>query len=79
MGSKMRIAASIQGSAFHQALLFVNRGFAPMERGTFGGKLLTPASLRKMTHPLRVDYACGLYVKRVNGHLMIEMMGTTLV
>src|SRR5439155_24153573 len=43
--------------------------------GLFGGKLLTPASLRKMTTPFKGDYACGLYVKRVNGHLMIEHEG----
>src|SRR6267142_1124826 len=45
------------------------------EEGLFGGKLLTPASLRKMTTPFKTDYACGLYVKRVNGHLMIEHDG----
>ena len=44
----------------------------------FGGKLLTPASLRKMTTPFKGDYACGLYVKRVNGHLMIEHDGNNI-
>jgi CubicO group peptidase (beta-lactamase class C family) len=46
--------------------------------GLFGGKLLTPASLRKMTTPFKNDYACGLYVKRVNGHLMIEHDGNNI-
>jgi len=46
--------------------------------GLFGGKLLTPASLRKMTTPFKGDYACGLYVKRVNGHLMIEHNGNNI-
>ena len=46
--------------------------------GLFGGKLLTPASLRKMTTPFKGDYACGLYVKRVNGHLMIEHDGNNI-
>jgi CubicO group peptidase (beta-lactamase class C family) len=46
--------------------------------GLFGGKLLTPASLRKMTAPFKGDYACGLYVKRVNGHLMIEHDGNNI-
>lgn len=46
--------------------------------GLFGGKLLKPASLRKMTTPFKSDYACGLYVKRVNGHLMIEHDGNNI-
>jgi CubicO group peptidase (beta-lactamase class C family) len=46
--------------------------------GLFGGKLLTPASLRKMTTPFKGDYACGLYVKRVNGQLMIEHDGNNI-
>lgn len=46
--------------------------------GLFGGKLLTPGSLRKMTTPFKGDYACGLYVKRVNGHLMIEHDGNNI-
>ena len=46
--------------------------------GLFGGKLLTPASLRKMTTPFKSDYACGLYVNRVNGHLMIEHDGNNI-
>src|SRR6266403_250612 len=46
--------------------------------GLFRGKLLKPASLRKMTTPFKGDYACGLYVKRVNGHLMIEHDGNNI-
>ena len=46
--------------------------------GLFDGKVLTPASLRKMTTPFKGDYACGLYVKRVNGHLMIEHDGNNI-
>ena len=48
------------------------------EEGLFGGKLLTPAALRKMTTPFRNDYACGLFAKRVNGHLMIEHNGNNI-
>ena len=48
------------------------------EEGLFGGRLLTPASLRKMTTPFKSDYACGLYVRRVNGHLMIEHDGNNI-
>lgn len=45
------------------------------EEGLLGGKLLKPASLRKMTTPFKSNWACGLYVKHVNGHLMIEQSG----
>jgi Beta-lactamase len=48
------------------------------EEGLFGGRLLTPASLRKMTTPFKSDYACGLYVSRVNGHLTIEHDGNNI-
>jgi CubicO group peptidase (beta-lactamase class C family) len=50
------------------------------EDGLFGGKLLAPASLHKMTTPFKQTlfkngYACGLYVSRVNGHLVIDYDG----
>jgi CubicO group peptidase (beta-lactamase class C family) len=50
------------------------------EEGLFGGKLLTPASQRKMTTPFKAtkfkhDYACGLYVYRENGRLVIDYDG----
>jgi len=45
------------------------------ENGLFGGKLLTRASLRKMTTPFQHDYACGLYVHRVNGRQVIDYDG----
>ena len=48
------------------------------EEGLFDGRLLTPASLHKMTTPFRSDYACGLHVNRVNGHLMIEHDGNNI-
>lgn len=48
------------------------------EEGLFGGKVLRPASLRKMTTPFKGDYACGLYVKRVDGRLMIEHSGNNI-
>jgi hypothetical protein len=48
------------------------------EEGLFGGRLLTPAPLRKMTTPFKSDYACGLHVNRVNGHLMIEHDGNNI-
>ena len=48
------------------------------EEGLFGGKLLSAASLHKMITPFKGDYACGLYVRRVNGHLMIEHDGNNI-
>ena len=46
--------------------------------GLFGGKLLTPASLRKMTTPVKHDYACGLYVHQVNGRQVIDYDGNNI-
>jgi len=48
------------------------------EEGLFGGRLLSPASLRKMTTPFKSDYACGLHVNHVNGHLTIEHDGNNI-
>ena len=48
------------------------------EEGLFVGKLLSPASRRKMTTPFKSDYACGLHVSRVNGHLMVEHDGNNI-
>src|SRR5437667_688574 len=38
------------------------------EQGLFGGKLLSPASLKKMTTPFKNDYGLGLGIGSVNGH-----------
>jgi len=48
------------------------------EEGLFGGKLLSATSLHKMITPFKGDYACGLYVRHVNGHLMIEHDGNNI-
>jgi CubicO group peptidase (beta-lactamase class C family) len=45
------------------------------EQGLFGGKLLSAASLAKMTTPFKDDYACGLFVRTVNGHKVINHGG----
>jgi CubicO group peptidase (beta-lactamase class C family) len=45
------------------------------EQGLFGGKLLSSASLQKMTTPFKEDYACGLMVHTVNGRKVIEHGG----
>lgn len=48
------------------------------EEGLFGGKLLSATSLHKMITPFKGDYACGLHVRRVNNHLMIEHDGNNI-
>lgn len=48
------------------------------EEGLFGGRLLSSASLRKMTTPLKSDYGCGLYIHRVNGRLIVEHDGNNV-
>jgi CubicO group peptidase (beta-lactamase class C family) len=45
------------------------------EQGLFGGKVLKPASLAKMTTPFKQDYAFGLGVSTENGHKMIAHDG----
>ena len=45
------------------------------EQGLFGGKLLTSASLAKMTTPFKQDYAFGLEVSTSKGHPKIEHGG----
>ena len=45
------------------------------EQGLFGGKVLSPASLAKMTTPFKQDYAFGLGVSTKNGHKMIAHDG----
>jgi CubicO group peptidase (beta-lactamase class C family) len=45
------------------------------EEGLFGGKVISAASLKKMTTPFKQDYAFGLSVHTVNGHKVIEHGG----
>jgi CubicO group peptidase (beta-lactamase class C family) len=45
------------------------------EQGLFGGKLLKPESLAKMTTPFKEDYAFGLAVSSKNGHKVISHGG----
>lgn len=45
------------------------------ERGLFGGKLLSAASLGKMTTPFKGDYAFGLLVQTTNGRRVISHGG----
>lgn len=45
------------------------------ERGLFGGKVLSAASLQKMTTPFKQDYAFGLGVHTAGGHKVIDHGG----
>src|ERR1700683_1034361 len=45
------------------------------ERGLFGGKVLSDASLQKMTTPFKEDYAFGLGVRTTAGHKVIDHGG----
>jgi CubicO group peptidase (beta-lactamase class C family) len=45
------------------------------EQDLFGGKLLSPVSLQKMTTPFKDDYAFGLTVHTANGHKVISHGG----
>jgi CubicO group peptidase (beta-lactamase class C family) len=48
---------------------------ARWERGLFGGKLLSAASLKEMTTPFKNNYAFGLQVRAVDGHQVIDHGG----
>jgi len=48
---------------------------ARWEQGLFGGKVLSAASLQKMTTPFKSNYAFGLAVSTANGHKVIEHGG----
>jgi CubicO group peptidase (beta-lactamase class C family) len=45
------------------------------EQGLFGGKLLSAASLAKMTTTFKDDYGCGVSVRTVSGHKVIDHGG----
>ncbi|MGA8186005.1 MAG: serine hydrolase, partial [Terriglobia bacterium] len=45
------------------------------EQGLFGGKVLSPESLKQMTTPFKDNYAFGLMVHTENGHKVIDHGG----
>ena len=45
------------------------------QQGLFGGKLLTPASLKRMTTPVKENYGFGLEIQTINGHERISHDG----
>jgi CubicO group peptidase (beta-lactamase class C family) len=57
------------------ALYSTTEDLLKWEQGLFGGKLLTAASLDKMTMPFKSDYACGLFVATKNRRKAIEHGG----
>lgn len=57
------------------ALYSTTEDLLKWEQGLFGGKLLSPASLEKMTTPFKNNYAFGVEVETVNGHKVIQHNG----
>ena len=45
------------------------------EQGLFGGKILSPASLAKMTAPFKNDYALGVVVQTTGGRKVVQHGG----
>jgi CubicO group peptidase (beta-lactamase class C family) len=45
------------------------------EQGLFGGKVLSPESLQKMTTPFKGNYACGLFVDTAGGRKSLQHGG----
>jgi CubicO group peptidase (beta-lactamase class C family) len=69
---------NISGALSAGGLYSTSEDMLRWEIGLFGGKLLTPASLRKMTTAFKHDYACGLYVHVVNGRHVIDYDGNNI-
>ena len=57
------------------ALYSTTRDLLKWEQGLFGGKVLSAASLAKMTMPVKNDYAFGLVVRTVNGRQVVSHGG----
>lgn len=57
------------------ALYSTTHDLLTWEQGLFGGKLLSAASFKKMTTPFKDNYGCGLMIRDVNGHKVIEHGG----
>jgi len=59
------------------ALYSTTEDLLKWEQGLFGGKVLSSASLEKMTAPFKRDYAFGLEVSTNHGYKVIEHDGGT--
>jgi CubicO group peptidase (beta-lactamase class C family) len=74
---------NISGALSAGGLYSTTEDLLRWEEGLFGGKVLKPSSLRKMTTPLKHttlnnEYACGLYINHVNGRLLIDYDGNNI-
>src|SRR5262245_7493941 len=57
------------------ALYSTTEDLLKWEQGLFGGKVISPESLQKMTTPFKNDYAFGLQVHNVDGRKLIDHGG----
>ena len=69
---------NITGALSSGGLYSTSEDMLRWENGLFGGKLLKRATLRKMTTAIKNNYACGLYVHRVNSRLLIDYDGNNI-
>jgi len=56
-------------------LYSTTRDLLKWQNGLYGGRVLKPASLEKMTRPFKNDYGCGLFISTVNGRKRMEHGG----
>jgi CubicO group peptidase (beta-lactamase class C family) len=77
LGSTLTNAGFIHMSVPHAAgaLYSTTEDLLKWQRGLFGGKVMSAASLRKMTTPYKNNYAFGLVVREENGHKTISHNG----
>jgi CubicO group peptidase (beta-lactamase class C family) len=57
------------------ALYSTTRDLLLWEQALYGGKVLSAASLKKMTTPYKENYGCGLMITTAKGHLQYEHGG----
>lgn len=57
------------------ALYSTTTDLVKWEQGLFGGKVLKPESLAKMTTPFKSGYGCGIFIRTVDGHKLITHGG----
>jgi CubicO group peptidase (beta-lactamase class C family) len=57
------------------ALYSTTEDLLSWEQGLFGGKIVSPASLQKMTTPYKSDYALGVMVQTTEGRKVVQHGG----
>jgi CubicO group peptidase (beta-lactamase class C family) len=77
LGTTLTNAGFIHMSVPHAAgaLYSTTEDLLKWERGLFGGRVISAASLRKMTTPYKNNYAFGLVVRDEDGHKTISHNG----